>query len=133
MTRRFGVAWLLSLIAGPSCLAEGVAKGVANGVAKGIDGALPDDPEAVALQADDGALGVRQQHHVAHADIEQELRADAVVAELAAGLGPPLQARPHRPREATARRHAHQSTPATPPPPTHHPSPLNPHPLPARA
>src|SRR3546814_11224620 len=108
MTRRCGGAWLLSLIAGPSCLAEGVAKGVA----KGIDGALPHDPEAVALQADDGALGVRQQHHVAHTEIEQDLRADAVVAELAAGLGLPLEARPQRRREDIGRRLADQHHPA---------------------
>ena len=48
------------------------------------DRTLLDDAQAIAFEADDRALGVGQQDHVAHAEIEQDLRADAVVAQLGA-------------------------------------------------
>ncbi len=41
------------------------------------------DVQAVAFQADDGAAAVGQQDHVLHAEIEQDLRADAVIAQFA--------------------------------------------------
>ena len=44
--------------------------------------ALLDQFQAVALQPHDGALGVGQQHHLGDPEVEQDLRADAVVAQL---------------------------------------------------
>src|SRR3546814_11692779 len=72
-------------------------------LAEGVDRALPDDAQAVTLEAHDGAPGVRQQDHVAHAEIQQDLGADAVVAQLAAGLGLAVEARPHRYRKGIGR------------------------------
>ena len=43
----------------------------------GRDGLLPDERDAVAIEADDGALGVGQKDDDARAEIEQDLRADA--------------------------------------------------------
>src|SRR5689334_2753961 len=45
---------------------------------------LADDLEAEALEADDTPLAVGEQHHLAHAEIDQDLGADAVVAQFAA-------------------------------------------------
>src|SRR5690606_13510023 len=44
-------------------------------------GTLADDGKAVAIQPHDGMAGVVQQHHAAHAQVEQDLGAFAVVAE----------------------------------------------------
>src|SRR3954470_23383730 len=49
---------------------------------RGRNGLLPDERDAVTIEADDGALGVGQQDDVARAEIEQDLRADAVLAQL---------------------------------------------------
>src|SRR4030088_1649593 len=49
------------------------------------DRLLADDLEAEALQADHALLAVGQQHHFLHADVDQDLGADAVVAQFAAG------------------------------------------------
>src|SRR3990170_7493508 len=94
MTRTCGVMWLLSLLSLMACLSR---------LAERVDRALADEPEAVAVEADDGAPGVRQQDHVAHAEVEQDLRADPVVAQLAAAPGLALQAQPQRRREGVGR------------------------------
>ena len=46
---------------------------------------LADDLEAEAFEADDALLAVGQQDHFLHAEVDQDLGADAVVAQLAAG------------------------------------------------
>jgi len=46
------------------------------------DRALFDNVQAVAFQTDDGAAAVGQQNHVLHTQVEQDLSADAVIAEL---------------------------------------------------
>src|SRR5476649_937935 len=48
------------------------------------DGLLADDLEPEAFEADDALLAVRQQDHFLHAEVDQDLGADAVVAQLAA-------------------------------------------------
>ena len=52
------------------------------------DRALLDDLEAIAVEADDRALGIGEQDHPADAEVEQDLGTDAVVAQ------PRLLARP---------------------------------------
>ena len=49
-----------------------------------FDGAFLDDLEAVTGQADRRMVRVRQQDHLVHSERAEDLRADAVVAELAA-------------------------------------------------
>src|SRR5258708_2936102 len=46
---------------------------------------LADDLEAEALEANHALLAVGQQHHLLDAEIDQDLGADAVIAQLAAG------------------------------------------------
>src|SRR3954464_7170788 len=46
------------------------------------DRPLADDGEAIAVEPDDGAMRVGQKDHVAYPEIEENLRADAVVAQL---------------------------------------------------
>src|SRR5216683_8150476 len=46
---------------------------------------LADDLEAEALQSNHALLAVGKQHHFLDAEIDQDLGADAVVAQLAAG------------------------------------------------
>src|SRR5690348_4959830 len=48
---------------------------------------LADDLEAEALDADDALLAVGQQHHLLDPEIDQDLGADAVVAQLDARRG----------------------------------------------
>src|SRR3546814_4049531 len=72
-------------------------------LAEGVDRALPDDAQAVTLEAHDGAPGVRQQDHVANAEIQQDPRADGVVAQLADGLGLAVAARLPRYRKGIGR------------------------------
>src|SRR5712692_1287063 len=46
------------------------------------DAPLLDDGEAVAVEPDNRAVGVREENHLTHPEIEEDLRADAVVAQL---------------------------------------------------
>ncbi len=48
---------------------------------RAVDRPLVDDVQPVALEPDDGAAGVGEQDHVVDAEIDQDLRADAVIAQ----------------------------------------------------
>src|SRR5258708_2196931 len=74
----------------------------------GKDAALLDDGEAVAIEPDDGAVGVRQQDHLAHAEIEEDLGADAVVAQLGDGIAAVFDEPPHAIEQAGRQRLAEQ-------------------------
>src|SRR5262245_56036534 len=52
---------------------------------RGRDGLLPNDLEPEAFKADDALSAVRQQHHFLDSEVDQYLRPDTIVAQLAAG------------------------------------------------
>src|SRR5689334_15317359 len=90
------------------CASVDAAAGAIVSAAPRQDGALSDNAEAVAFEADDPMVGVREQDHVPNAEIEQDLRADAIVAQLRLRRGPTVEpAHPFRQarRERLAKQH----------------------------
>src|SRR6516165_5027809 len=86
----------------------GRAVGVSVRVDMSGDRLLADDLEAEAFEANDALSAVRQQHHLLDPEVDQDLRTDAIVAQLAARRLDALAGAPALLREHDGRRLADQ-------------------------
>ena len=68
-----------------------------------LDGALADNCEAIAIQCDETMVRVGEQYHVMHAQLGQNLRANAIVAQFIHVARLSSIANPQQPRKIIGR------------------------------